>query len=141
MCCDFVFGVELCLAARQAYYLNEYVSYYRKTDVSISANTRGSTSAASVSAYAFVTSLALDRQLEPARTLALRRLVPIVVSVYSKNHAPLKGLKIALGHLFAYNYGFSARLYYHLMLISRSIFGLMSHRVATGSTQDQIRQQ
>jgi glycosyltransferase involved in cell wall biosynthesis len=68
-CCDFVFGVELCLAARQVYYLHEYVSYYRKTDISISTGTRGSTSAASVSAYAFVTSLALDRQLEPARTL------------------------------------------------------------------------
>jgi glycosyltransferase involved in cell wall biosynthesis len=140
-CCDFVFGTELCLAAKQVYYLNEYVSYYRKTDISISSGTRGSTSAASVSAYAFVTSLALDRQLEPTRRLALRRLVPIVVSVHSKNHAPLKGLRIALGHLSAYNYGFSARLYYHLMLISRSMFGLMSHRAATGSTQGQIRQQ
>jgi glycosyltransferase involved in cell wall biosynthesis len=125
-CCDFVFGVELCLAARQVYYLKEYVSYCRKTEVSISASTRGSTSAASVSAYAFVTSLTLDPQLEPARTLALRRIVPIVVSVYSKNRAPLKGLKIALGHLFAYNYGFSVRLYYHLLLISRSMLSLVS---------------
>jgi hypothetical protein len=53
MCCDFVFGVELCLAAGH----------------------------------------------EPARKLALRRLVPIVVSRYSKNHAPLLRLKIALRRL------------------------------------------
>lgn len=121
-CCDFVFGSELCLAAKQVYYLNEYVSYYRKTNVSISASTRGSTNAASVSAYAFITSLKLDRQVEPARTLALRRIVPIVVSVYAKNAAPLKALGIMLKHLAAYNYGFNARLYYHLMLVPRSMF-------------------
>lgn len=127
-CCDFVFGVELCLAAKQVYYLNEYVSYYRKTNVSISASTRGSTNAASVSAYAFVTSLVLERQVEPARALALRRLVPIVVSVYSKNAAPLKGLGIAFRHLSAYQYGFSVRFYYHLMLIARSIFSSRAGR-------------
>ena len=120
-CCDFVFGVELCLAAKQVYYLNQYVSYYRKTNVSISASTRGSTNEASVSAYAFVTGLTLERQVEPARAVALRRIVPIVVSVYAKNAAPLKALRIALKHLSAYNYGFSARLCYHLMLISRSM--------------------
>jgi glycosyltransferase involved in cell wall biosynthesis len=121
MCCDFVFGSELCLAAKRVYYLKEYVSYYRKTDVSISSSTRGSTSAAPVLAYAFVNGLRLPRELEPARKLALRRLVPIVVSVHSKNNAPLRGLRIALEHLSAYNYGFSLRLYYHLMMISRSM--------------------
>jgi len=119
MCCDYVFGVELCLAAKRVYYLNEYVSFYRKTDVSVSTSTKHSMSAASVSAYTFVSNLRLDRQLEPARRLALRRIVPIVVSVYSRNQNPLKGLRIALEHLFAYNYGFSMRLYYHLMMIFR----------------------
>ncbi|MGF6756305.1 glycosyltransferase family 2 protein [Paraburkholderia sp. GAS42] len=124
MCCDYVFGVELCLAAKRVYYLNEYVSFYRKTDVSISTTTKRSTSAASVSAYAFIDNLRLDRQLEPARKLALRRIVPIVVSVYSRNHDPVKGLRIAAKNLFAYNYGFSMRLYYHLMMISRSMLTL-----------------
>ena len=142
-CCDFVFGVELCLAAKQVCYLNEYVSYYRKTNVSISASTRGSTNEASVSAYAFVTGLALERQVEPARTLALRRIVPIVVSVYAKNAAPLKALRIALKHLSAYNYGFSARLYYHLMLISRSMLSSRTVRQpdepATPSAREESR--
>ena len=40
-------GSELCLAASQVYYLHRYVSYYRKTDVSISHSTRGSAFAAS----------------------------------------------------------------------------------------------
>ncbi|TAL92897.1 MAG: glycosyltransferase family 2 protein [Paraburkholderia sp.] len=124
MCCDYVFGVELCLAAKQVYYLNEYVSFYRKTDLSISTTTKRSTSAASVSAYAFIEKLRLERQLEPARKLALRRIVPIVVSVYSRNHDPVKGLRIAAKNLFAYNYGFSMRLYYHLMMISRSMLTL-----------------
>ena len=60
-----------------------------------------------------------------ARSLALRRLVPIAVSVYSKNHAPLKGLRVALQPLSTCKYGFSARLYCHLLLISRSMFGLV----------------
>jgi glycosyltransferase involved in cell wall biosynthesis len=129
-CCDFVFGTELCLAATKVYYLSEYVSYYRKTAVSISASTRGSTASAPVLAYAFVCSLALDPELEPARRMALRRLVPIVVSAWSKNGDPWKGLQIALDHLFAYNYGFSVRLYYHLLLISRSALMLPRQAVS-----------
>ena len=123
-CCDYVFGAQLCLAAKKVYYLNEYVSYYRKTAVSISQSTRGSTDSAPVLAYAFVCHLALDRQLEPARRIALRRLVPIVVSVHSKHGDPAKGMRIVLDHLFAYNYGFSLRLYYHLLLISRSMLAM-----------------
>ncbi|WP_244306157.1 glycosyltransferase family 2 protein [Paraburkholderia lacunae] len=121
MCCDFVFGTELCLAAREVFYLHEYVSVYRKTATSISHSTRGTTVAASVSAYAFVEALELPPQLEPSRKLALRRLVPIVVSVYAKNREPLLGFKIALTHLFAYNYGFSMRLYYHLLMLSHAV--------------------
>lgn len=120
MCCDFVFGTELCLAAREVFYLHEYVSVYRKTATSISHSTRGTTIAATVNAYAFVKALKLPPQLEPSRKLALRRLVPIVVSVYAKNREPLLGLKIARTHLFAYNYGFNMRLYYHLLMLSRA---------------------
>ena len=120
MCCDFVFGTELCLAAREVFYLHEYVSVYRKTATSISHSTRGTTVAATVSAYAFVKALKLPAQLEPSRKLALRRLAPIVVSVHAKNRQVMPGLKIAFTHLFAYNYGFSTRLYYHLLMLSRA---------------------
>lgn len=120
MCCDYAFGVELCVAARKVYYVHEYVSYYRKTAVSISANTRGSTTAASVSAYAFLAQLKLPLELEPARRIALRRIVPIVVSVYAKNGRAWAGLRIALAHLYAYNYGFSARFAYHIALLARA---------------------
>ncbi len=120
MCCDYAFGVELCVAARQVCYVHEYVSYYRKTEVSISANTRGSTTAASVSAYAFVAQLKLPLELEPARRIALRRIVPIVVSVYAKNGRAWAGLRIALAHLYAYNYGFSARFAYHVAMLARA---------------------
>jgi hypothetical protein len=51
MGCDFVFGAQICLAARKVYYLKEYVSFYRKTDVSISLTTARSTTAAAVLAY------------------------------------------------------------------------------------------
>jgi glycosyltransferase involved in cell wall biosynthesis len=121
MCCDFVFGTELCLAATQIYYLHRYVSYYRKTEVSISQTTRGSGIAASLTAFQFVNGLTLDASLEPARKLALRRLVPIVVSLHAKNDAPLAALRVALDHLFAYGYGFDMRLYYHLSLIARAL--------------------
>ena len=120
MCCDFVFGTELCLAAREVFYLHDYVSVYRKTATSISHSTRGTTVAATVSAYAFVKALKLPPQLEPSRKLALRRLAPIVVSVHAKNRQAVLGSKIALTHLFAYNYGFSMRLYYHLLMLSRA---------------------
>jgi len=129
-CCDFVFGTQLCVAASRVYYLNEYVSCYRKTAVSISQSTRGSMNAAPVFAYAFVCSLTLDPSLEPARRVALRRLVPMVVSAWSKNGDPWKGLQIALDHLFAYNYGLSLRLYYHLLLISRSMLAMPRHVVS-----------
>ncbi|WP_233830370.1 glycosyltransferase family 2 protein [Paraburkholderia sp. ZP32-5] len=120
MCCDFVFGTELCLAARQVYYLHDYVSVYRKTAMSISHSTRGTTSAAPLNAYGFVKSLDLPARLEPARRLALRRLVPIVVSIHAKNRQPRAGLRVALAHLFAYKHGFSARLYYHLLMLARA---------------------
>ena len=123
MCCDFVFGTELCLAAHKVFYLHEYVSVYRKTATSISHSTRGTAIAATVSAYAFVKALNLSPQLEPSRKLALRRLAPIVVSVHAKNHQAALGLKIALTHLFAYNYGFSSRLYYHLLMLARAAVG------------------
>ncbi|MBP0589820.1 glycosyltransferase family 2 protein [Paraburkholderia sp. LEh10] len=121
MCCDYVFGSQLCLAASQVYYLHRYVSYYRKTDVSISRNTRGLTSAASLTAFWFVTRLRLDPSLEPARRLALRRLAPIVVSLYAKNDAPLAALRVAFEHPYAYAYGLDARFYYHLSLIVRAL--------------------
>jgi glycosyltransferase involved in cell wall biosynthesis len=128
MCCDFVFGTELCLAASQVFYLNEYVSLYRKTATSISHSTRGSTLAATVTAYGFVEALSLPPQLEAARKLALRRLVPIVVSVYARNREPLLSLRIALAHLSAYQYGLNMRLYYHLLMVSRALLATRASR-------------
>jgi glycosyltransferase involved in cell wall biosynthesis len=124
--CEFVFGAQICIAARKVYYLKEYVSYYRKTDVSMSKTTARSTTAAAVLAYNFLKSLKLDSRLEPARELALKRIVPIVVSVYARNRQPMQALGIALGHPYAYNHGLSKRLYYHLMLILKGV-------VSTGS--------
>lgn len=131
-CCDFVFGTELCLAAREVFYLHEYVSVYRKTAVSISHSTRGTTGSAPVSAYAFVKALNLPPQLEPSRKLALRRLAPIVVSVHAKNQQAAPGLKILFTHLFAYNYGLSMRFYYHLLMLSRAAVNLRQHAAVTG---------
>jgi glycosyltransferase involved in cell wall biosynthesis len=125
-CCDFAFGTELCLAAREVFYLHEYVSLYRKTATSISQSTRGTTVAATVTAYAFVKALQLPPPLEPSRKLALRRLAPIVVSVHAKNRQAVPGLRIALTHLFAYNYGFSTRLYYHLLMLARAAMNPVS---------------
>jgi glycosyltransferase involved in cell wall biosynthesis len=120
VCCDFVFGVQLCLAARGVCYIDEYVSYYRKTDVSVSQSTRQTTSASSLAAWHFLKGLALPPALEPARKLAYRRLVPIVVSLYARNNDARTGLKLMLGNLYAYRYGFSPRLYYHLLMIWKS---------------------
>jgi glycosyltransferase involved in cell wall biosynthesis len=119
--CDYVFGTEICLAAKGVVYLNEYVSYNRQTEVSITTTTRTSTSASTLVAYNYLRSLALPPQLEPARRIALRRMVPIVVSIHARNHAPLESLKIALSHLSAYNYGFSRRLYFHLLIMAKSL--------------------
>ncbi|CAB3700452.1 glycosyltransferase family 2 protein [Paraburkholderia rhynchosiae] len=130
VCCDFIFGAELCLASREVFYLHEYVSVYRKTATSISHSTRGTAAAATLSAYAFVKMLKLPPQLEPSRKLALRRLAPIVVSVHAKNRQARLGLKIALAHLFAYHYGLSARLYYHLLMLSRAAVSARKQTVA-----------
>jgi glycosyltransferase involved in cell wall biosynthesis len=116
--CEYVFGAELCLAARGVYYLKEYVSYYRKTGVSITTTTRATLGAATMLAYDFLVNLTLPPQLEPARRVALRRMVPIVVSIFSKNGAPLRALRVALTHLYAYRYGFDRRLYFHLARIA-----------------------
>jgi glycosyltransferase involved in cell wall biosynthesis len=131
MGCDFVFGAQICLAARKVYYLKEYVSFYRKTDVSISLTTARSTTAAAVLAYTFVKSLKLDSSLESAREVALKRIVPIVVSVYARNHQPMQGLRIVLAHLYAYNYGLSKRLYFHLMLILKGFASTGSYKSST----------
>jgi len=129
--CDFVFGAQICLAARKVYYLKEYVSFCRKTDVSITLTSARSTTAAAVLAYDFLKSLKLDSSLESARELALKRIVPIVVSVYARNHQPMQGLGIALAHLYAYKYGLSKRLYYHLMLILKGFAGRGSYKSST----------
>lgn len=137
MCCDFVFGSQMCLAAEKVFYTKEYVSYYRKTDVSISNTTSRSINAASVSAYSFLTSLTLAAELEPARHLAFKRLVPIVVSVYARNNEPMQALGIALGHLHAYRFGLSKRLYFHLLLIMKSLAGSSRLKAkAKARTQD-----
>ncbi|WP_246793310.1 glycosyltransferase family 2 protein [Burkholderia perseverans] len=116
-CCDYVFNTRLCLAARRISYVDDYVSCYRETDVSISRATRHSMRSASLMAWHFVNELALPPELEPARRLALRRLVPIVVSLYARNHEPRTSLAIALGNLYAYRFGLSPRLYYHLLMM------------------------
>jgi glycosyltransferase involved in cell wall biosynthesis len=120
VCCDYVFGVRLCLAARGVCYIDEHVSYYRKTDISVSQSTRNTTSASSIAAWHFLKSLTLPPELEPARKLAMRRFVPIVVSLYARNHEARVGLNLALGNLYAYRFGLSPRLYYHLLLIWKS---------------------
>ncbi len=102
------------------FYLHDYVSVYRKTATSVSHSTRGTSMAATLSAYAFVKSLRLPAPLEPSRRQALRRLVPIVVSIHARNGEARAGWRIARAHLFAYNYGFSARLYYHLLMLARA---------------------
>ncbi|CAN7579965.1 glycosyltransferase family 2 protein [Caballeronia sp. LjRoot31] len=129
--CEFVFGAQICIAARKVYYLKEYVSFYRKTDVSMSKTTARSTTAAAVLAYDFLKSLKLDSSLEPARELALKRIVPIVVSVYARNHQPMQALSIALAHLYAYNHGLSKRLYFHLMLILKGFASTGSYKSST----------
>jgi glycosyltransferase involved in cell wall biosynthesis len=133
MCCDFVFGTELCLAAREVFYLHDYVSVYRKTATSISHSTRGTAIAATVSAYAFVKALTLPPQLESSRRLALRRLAPIVVSVHARNRQALAGMRIALVHLYAYRYGFSVRLYYHLLMLARAGLSVRRQAVAAAA--------
>ncbi len=133
VCCDFVFGTQLCLAAREVFYLHDYVSVYRKTASSISHSTRGTTLAATLSAYAFVRALKLPAQLEPSRRLALRRLAPIVVSVHAKNRQALPGFKVAFTHLFAYRYGLNMRLYYHLLMLTRSALSVHRQAVAAAA--------
>jgi len=87
----------------------------------------------------------LPPQLEPSRKLALRRLAPIVVSVHARNRQARLGLKIALGHLFAYRYGFSARLYYHLLMLSRAAVnargraGIAAGDVVMAETESVVR--
>jgi glycosyltransferase involved in cell wall biosynthesis len=119
-CCDFVFGTLLCLAAQHVCYVDEYVSCYRKNDVSVSQATRRTPHASSLAAWRFLTALPLPLELEAARRLSLRRIVPIVVSLHARNREFSAGLHLALGNLHAYRYGFSPRLYYHLLKIWRA---------------------
>lgn len=120
VCCDFVFGVRLCLAARGVCYVDEYVSCYRKTEQSVSQATRLTSGASSLAAWRFLEALTLPPELEPARRLALHRLVPIVVSLLARNRQARAGLNLALTHLYAYRFGLSVRLYYHLLMIWKS---------------------
>ena len=120
VCCDFVFGVRLCLAARSVCYIDEYVSYYRKTAVSVSQATRHTTNASSLAAWRFLKEISVPPELEPARAVALRRVAPIVVSLYARNHDARAALQILLGSLDAYRFGLSPRLYYHLLMLCKS---------------------
>ena len=136
-CCDYVFGTRLCLAAKRVCYVNEYVSCYRITDVSVSQATRTSINASSISAWRFLNSLTLPSELEPARKLAMRRLVPIVVSLLARNREARAGLQLALGNLYAYRFGFSPRLYYHLLMIWKATRRPGTESVALLAIQDE----
>jgi len=124
VCCDFVFGVRLCLAAQRVCYIDEYVSYYRKTAVSVSQATRHTKNASSFAAWLFLKELKLPPALEPARALALQRVAPIVVSLYARNNETLAGLRVLLQSLDAYRFGLSPRLYYHLLMLWKSAWRL-----------------
>ncbi|RKP58646.1 glycosyltransferase [Pararobbsia silviterrae] len=128
--CDFAFGVEVCLAASKIYYLKRYVSSYRVTPGAISQTTGASMNSAAVEAYRIVHGLRLARELEPARRVAYKRMVPIVVSTLSRHDEPVKSLKLALMHLHAYNYGLSPRFYYHMLLIGKSMLHRKRGRLA-----------
>ncbi|CAM2139528.1 Glycosyltransferase [Pararobbsia alpina] len=119
--CDYAFGVEICLAASKIYYLKKYVSSYRVTPGAISQTTAVSLNSAAVEAYRVVHALKLSRNLESARRVAYKRMVPIVVSTLSRHNQPINSLKLALTHLHAYNYGLSPRFYYHMLLIGKSM--------------------
>ncbi|WP_433706289.1 glycosyltransferase family 2 protein [Paraburkholderia sacchari] len=138
VCCDYVFGVRLCLAARGVCYIDEHVSYYRKTDVSVSQSTRNTTSASSLAAWSFLQGLTLPPELESARKLAMRRFVPIVVSLYARNNKAREGLSLALGNLHAYRYGLSARLYYHLLMIGKGMRRAKGQPTAMAFDADEV---
>ena len=119
--CDFAFGVELCLAARKIYYTKRYVSSYRRTPGASSVVNRGSLRSSAIEALRMVSNLDLGHHLEPARRTAYKRMVPIAVSTLSRNDDPVSGLRLAMRHLHAYQYGMSRRFFYHLMLIGTSL--------------------
>lgn len=136
-CCDFVFGTRLCLAAQHVFYVNAHVSCYRKTDVSVSQATRRTMNASSIAAWNFLEGLALPRELEAARKLAMKRLVPIVVSLHARNHEARAGFLLALGNLYAYRFGLSVRLYYHLLMIWRASLSRRPEAVALLAVPDE----
>lgn len=120
--CDYVFGVELCLAARRIYYIDRYVSSYRRTPGASSDVNRGSLRSSALEALRHVSSLDLHGYLEPARRVAYKRMVPVAVSTLSRNNDPVSGLRLAMRHLYAYHYGLSSRFYFHMALIGTSLF-------------------
>ena len=64
--------------------------------------------------------------------------MPIVVSLLARNREARAGLQLALGNLYAYRFGFSARLYYHLLMIWKATRRPAKESVARlGMTDDQ----
>lgn len=88
----------------------------------MSQTTAVSMHSAAVEAYKIARDVKIAPELEPARRVAYKRMAPIVVSTLARNDQPFNGLKVALSHLPAYNYGLSPRFYYHLLLIGKSLF-------------------
>jgi hypothetical protein len=82
---------------------------------------RGSLRSSAIEALRMVSNLDLGHHLEPARRTAYKRMVPIAVSTLSRNDDPVSGLRLAMRHLHAYQYGMSRRFFYHLVLIGTSL--------------------
>ncbi|CAB3781868.1 glycosyltransferase [Pararobbsia alpina] len=77
--CDFDFGLRLCLRASGIYFLNQYVSSYRLTAVSISKNSHPSSWA-----YSLLKDSPVPSEAEVFREKALGLIAPLAASAFAR---------------------------------------------------------
>jgi glycosyltransferase involved in cell wall biosynthesis len=115
--CDTDFGLRLCAAARDIWFLDEFTMQYRLTGESISKYAIGAPYT-----YDMLAALRVSPAAEPMLEEARREIAPSAVSGFTQLGQPKRAWQVFQSSDYPLRKRFSARGIYHLLLIARSLF-------------------
>jgi glycosyltransferase involved in cell wall biosynthesis len=116
--CDTDFGIRLCVAARDVWFLDEFTMQYRLTRESISKH-----SIVAPYAYDMLMTLKVPLAAEVMLKEARREMAPSAVSGFSQLGETRRAWETFTSVEYSHRRRFSVKGAYHFLLIAKSIFG------------------
>jgi hypothetical protein len=114
--CDADFGIRLCAAARDVWFLDEFTMKYRITDVSV-----GSSSYLAPYMYNVLATLKVPPAAEPTLQRARQDVAPGAVSGFSRMGETRRAWRVFTSADYSHHRRLTPRGAYHFLLIARSL--------------------